>query len=97
MTAIGYAERFTRARLRREDGVLEITLHDGQGGSLVWDEPAHRELPELFREVAGDPHNRVVVLTGAGESFCASQARTGWPAMNSQGWDTPKASSGSGV
>jgi enoyl-CoA hydratase/carnithine racemase len=87
MTAIGYAERFTRARLRRVDGVLEITLNDGQGGSLVWDEPAHRELPELFQEVAADCDNRVVILTGAGESFCASQATTGWPAMNAKGWD----------
>jgi enoyl-CoA hydratase/carnithine racemase len=87
MTDIGYAARFTRARLRREDGVLEITLTDGQGGSLVWDEPAHRELPELFHEVAGDSENRVVILTGAGDSFCAAQATTGWPAMNARGWD----------
>ena len=87
MTAIGYGQRFTRARLRREDGVLEITLNDGQGGSLVWDEAAHRELPELFQEVAGDPENRVVILTGAGDAFCASQTATGWPEMNSKGWD----------
>jgi enoyl-CoA hydratase/carnithine racemase len=82
-----YAQRFTRAELRRDDGVLEITLHDGNGASLVWDEPAHRELPQLFREVAADPGNRVVILTGAGETFCASQAHTGWPEMNPEGWD----------
>jgi short chain dehydrogenase len=67
--------------------VLEITLNDGHGGSLVWDEPAHRELPELFQEVARDSENRVVILTGAGDSFCASQATTGWPPMNAPGWD----------
>ena len=61
-----YQGQCSRAALRREGGVLEITLHDGNGGSLVWDEPAHRELPELFRSVAGDGDNHVVILTGRG-------------------------------
>ncbi len=74
-----YADRYTRAALRMEGGILEIRLHDGQGGSLVWGEPAHRELPELFERVASDPDVRVVILTGSGDTFCASGDGSGWP------------------
>jgi enoyl-CoA hydratase/carnithine racemase len=74
-----YQDRYTRAALRREDGVLEIRLHDGNGGSLVWDEPVHRELPELFERVSSDPEVRVVILAGSGESFCSAGDASGWP------------------
>jgi enoyl-CoA hydratase/carnithine racemase len=74
-----YSQRYTRAAVRREGGVLQITLHDGNGSSLVWDESAHRELPELFHDVASDPDIRVVILTGSDDVFCASIDRTSWP------------------
>lgn len=82
-----YAKRYTRAALRREGGVLEIRLHDGQDRSLVWDEPVHRELPDLFADVARDPANKVVVLTGTGADFCASQDPSGWPKLVPSTWD----------
>jgi len=83
-----YSARFTRAALQREGRVLEITLHDGNGGSLVWDEPAHRELPDLFHAVGSDAENRVVILTGAGDSFCAAGDSSGFPSpLTSQSWD----------
>jgi enoyl-CoA hydratase/carnithine racemase len=82
-----YATRFTRAALRREGGVLEVMLHDGRGGSLVWDEPAHRELPDLFQAIASDGDNHVVILTGTGDAFCASVDHSGFPPMTSEGWD----------
>ena len=82
-----YAPRYSRAQLRREGGVLEIKLHDGDGQSLVWDEPAHRELGDLFADVAGDSENRVVILTGSGDSFCDSVAFDGWPPLTAVTWD----------
>jgi enoyl-CoA hydratase/carnithine racemase len=82
-----YAQRYSRAELRREGGVLEIRLHDGNGSSLVWDEPAHRELPDLFADVANDSENHVVILTGSGDSFCASVAYGGWPKLTPATWD----------
>src|SRR5262245_37395455 len=74
-----YANRFTRATLRREGGILEIRLHHADGSSLVWDEPAHRELPELYEVVAGDPDVHVVILTGTGDVWCTSGDGSGWP------------------
>ena len=82
-----YAGRYSRAALRREGGILEIRLHDSKGGSLVWDEPAHRELPDLLADVAGDRANKVVILTGTGADFCASQDSSGWPKLEPATWD----------
>ena len=71
MTALAdYQNSFTRARLRREDGILEVSLGASPGESLVWDEAAHRELPELFGAIADDRGNRVMILTGSGDEFC---------------------------
>ena len=88
MSELGdYRDRYTRAALRREGGVLEIRLHDGNGGSLVWDEPAHRELPDLFTDVANDGDNHVVILTGSGDDFCASVNPAGWENPTSRTYD----------
>ena len=68
-----YQNRFSGARLRREDGVLEITLHR-DGGSARWDFGAtglHGQLGELFYAVSQDLETRAVILTGAGDVFMA--------------------------
>lgn len=76
-----YAERYANARVVRDAaGVLEVTLHS-DGGSLVWTEAAHRELPLLFADIAADPENRVVILTGAGDVFCEERSFEVWRAM----------------
>lgn len=77
-----YADRYVNARLERgENGVLEVHLHT-KGGSLVWSESAHRELPLLFADIAADPGNRVVILTGSGEDFCKDVDAAIWQDMN---------------
>lgn len=64
-----YANKYPCARFTRDDhGVLELALHT-DGGPLQWSLAAHRELPEVFREVGDDPENKVVILTGTGEAF----------------------------
>lgn len=64
-----YSGSFDCARLSRSDGVLEVALHT-DGGPLIWAAGPHRELAELFAAIAADPDNRVVILTGTGDSFC---------------------------
>ncbi len=78
-TLDGYINKYSRVDLRRDDGILEVTLRGANGESLVWDETAHRELPELFADIARDDANRVIILTGAGEDFCASGDYSSWP------------------
>jgi len=61
--------RWESIRVRRADGVTELTLHTG-GGPLVWSATAHRELPEALLAIDADPDSKVLILSGTGESFC---------------------------
>jgi enoyl-CoA hydratase/carnithine racemase len=82
-----YAERYDCIRMRREDGVLEMTLHT-DGGELVWGAVPHRELPSAFYDIGQDLENRVVILTGTGAAFTGTRpppaARQGRPVRD---WD----------
>lgn len=54
----------------RRDGVVTVTLNRPEKKNAIngrmW-----RELIEVFDEVADDPDDRVLVLTGAGDGFCS--------------------------
>jgi enoyl-CoA hydratase/carnithine racemase len=64
-----YKDRFKNVAVSRDEhGILTVTLHS-RGGPLMWNGRAHRELSELWGMVTGDRENRVVVLTGAGDTF----------------------------
>lgn len=65
-----YADAYRHVRMRRENGILELTLHS-DGDSLVWGDGPHAELGHCFADVAADPDNRVVIITGAGGRFIA--------------------------
>lgn len=64
-----YRDRYENVHLEREDGILEVTLHT-EGKPLVWTSRAHDELAYCFHQIASDPDNKVVLLTGAGDAFC---------------------------
>jgi enoyl-CoA hydratase/carnithine racemase len=71
MTSLSdYADAFKCIRFRRQDGILEMALHT-DGASFVFDERTHHDFGAAFQAVAADPENRVVILTGTGERFCA--------------------------
>jgi len=63
-----YQNKYRTARLERQDGILQITLHT-DGNPLRWSLLAHSELPDLFREVGDDRDNKAVILTGTGDEF----------------------------
>ena len=73
MQLSGYQDKYGGIRFSREGGVLEMTLHT-RGGPALWGsspESLHRELGDAFVDIARDPENRVVLLTGTGDSFIA--------------------------
>jgi enoyl-CoA hydratase/carnithine racemase len=70
-----YFTAYERASLRREDGIVEVTLHT-EGDTLQWKTAAHREYERLFHDLAKDRDNRVVILTGAGDAFSGPEAST---------------------
>lgn len=82
-----YQDKYKRIALERgDDGVLVITLHT-DGGSLVWDSLVHDELAYLFADVATDPETKVVVLTGAGDNFCADIDFSSFALASPLDWD----------
>jgi enoyl-CoA hydratase/carnithine racemase len=86
-----YADRYTNIRFERSEGVLEVTLHT-RGGEALWgasEHSLHRELGHAFVDIARDPENKVVLLTGTGSSFIAAmdpQARAPEPSL-AEMWD----------
>jgi len=65
-----YASKYETVRMERRNGILQITLHT-RGGSLKWGEAPHRELGYAFADIGSDPENRVLIMTGTGNDFCA--------------------------
>jgi enoyl-CoA hydratase/carnithine racemase len=63
-----YAEKYETIRMRREDGILELTLHTGNS-SLRWKRLPHAELEEAFLNIARDRENQIVIMTGTGDEF----------------------------
>jgi enoyl-CoA hydratase/carnithine racemase len=67
-----YRNSYPNASLERRDGILCIRLHS-DGGPLrfsIGNSGVHAQLGALFRDVARDADNRVVILTGTGNAFC---------------------------
>ncbi len=56
--------------VERADGVVTVTMNrparKNAANGLMW-----RELQATFEDVATDRHDRVMVLTGAGDAFCS--------------------------
>jgi enoyl-CoA hydratase/carnithine racemase len=71
-----YSQRYAAAGMERdEDGVLLVRLHTN-GGPLLFgsDHADAHQLADAFIDIANDPDNRIVILTGTGESFCEGAA-----------------------
>jgi enoyl-CoA hydratase/carnithine racemase len=67
-----YKDKYAHIQMERRDGILQMTLHSN-GGSLKWGGPPHDELSYAFYEVARDYDTRCVIITGAGDAFCAEK------------------------
>ncbi len=74
MAFTDYAEKFKTIRMRREDGILEMTLHTGND-SLRWGPAAHGDLVQAFLDVSRDRDNLVVILAGVGDEFSGPEIK----------------------
>ena len=79
-SAPAYAERWATINFERRDGILQMRLHTN-GGPLRWGADAVRDLQEAFGTVAADNENRVVILTGAGDSHDAKGSPRHFPSQ----------------
>src|SRR6201981_4141460 len=68
----GYFTRYKNFALSRSaSGVLTLRFHTG-GGPHTFDGTTHHDLPRLLEDIAFDKDNRILVLTGTGDSFIDS-------------------------
>ncbi|GAB3740284.1 enoyl-CoA hydratase/isomerase family protein [Spirosoma lituiforme] len=65
-----YADRYPNLKMERRDGILQVTLHE-KGNSFLITDQSHRDLGYAFADIGADRENKVVILTGAGDSFMA--------------------------
>ncbi len=65
-----YADRYPNLKMERRNGILQVTLHE-EGDSFYITDESHRDLGYAFADIGADRENKVVILTGAGESFMA--------------------------
>jgi enoyl-CoA hydratase/carnithine racemase len=71
-----YFGAFRNIALRRSDsGILEMRLHS-DGDSFRYSASARTQLLEAFQRIAADRANRVIILTGTGENWCADFDRS---------------------
>ena len=81
-----YRDKYEHISMRREDGILEITLHT-DGGSLVWGGDPHEELGYCFSDIGADRENKVIIITGAGEAFCNQYVKGDVREITPEIWD----------
>ncbi|MCH7707355.1 MAG: hypothetical protein IH884_02635 [Myxococcales bacterium] len=63
-----YAKKYSNIKFKREDGILQMTLHTNDS-DLIWGFPPHEELGYCFADIGADPENKVIILTGSGDTF----------------------------
>ncbi len=72
MSLDSYRDIYPNAQLERREGILCVRLHT-EGGPLrfsIGSNGVHAQLGSLFRDIARDTDNRVVILAGTGSVFC---------------------------
>jgi enoyl-CoA hydratase/carnithine racemase len=67
-----YRDKSAVAHLERDDrGILLLRLHTRGGPFKFGSDNADRyQLCDLFIDIANDPDNKVLIMTGTGDSFC---------------------------
>lgn len=65
-----YADKYDFVSLARDGGILQARFHS-DGGPFRWSRRVHRGLPLLWADIGADQENRVLIITGTGESYCA--------------------------
>jgi enoyl-CoA hydratase/carnithine racemase len=68
-----YANRYECVSMERQDGILLLTIHakGAKDRACLWSAKPHEELSYAFNDIARDRENRCVIVTGAGDVFCA--------------------------
>ena len=89
MTFEEYRDRYLNIKMERRDGILQVTFHT-EGGPLRWGHigGAHAEFAQAFADIARDPENKIVIMTGTGDAWSGPVAsKDTFPRANPVEWD----------
>jgi len=89
MTFDEYKGRYSSIEMTRENGIMEMRFHTN-GGPLEWGHIGgpHAELASAFADVGRDPENKIVIMTGTGDSFSGPAAsKDSFPRGDARSWD----------
>ena len=81
-----YRDRYKNVKLEREDGILTMTLQTN-GKGFVWSALAHEELGYCFTDIGADRDNKVVIMTGTGDNWCAEIDAGSFKLSTAGDWD----------
>ena len=82
-----YFNKYQSIRMERRNGILQMTFHTDDG-PLQWGGSPHQEFSQVFVDVGSDTENRIIIMTGTGDSFTGPQGTTaGTPKRSPREWD----------
>jgi enoyl-CoA hydratase/carnithine racemase len=79
-----YREKYKHIKLERRDGIVQLTMHTN-GGPWKMSGLAHAELCDAFYQLGADHENRVVIMTGTGDTFCDNWERGSFDKSSAEG------------
>ena len=83
-----YSLLYPNINVTRSDGIITVRLHT-DNGPLLWgalEQSIHAQLGHIFRDVALDSENRVMIFTGTGPVFCVEMAQNELPGTDANNW-----------
>ena len=82
-----YADKYPSIKMERHNGILQMTFHTDDG-PLQWGGSPHQEFSQVFVDVGSDTENRIIIMTGTGDSFTGPQGTAaGTPKRPPREWD----------
>jgi enoyl-CoA hydratase/carnithine racemase len=82
-----YADKYPSIKMERHNGILQMTFHTDDG-PLQWGGSPHQEFSQVFVDVGSDTENRIIIMTGTGNSFTGPQGTAaGTPKRSPREWD----------
>ena len=82
-----YVHKYPHAAMERDDGILVVRLHS-DGGELIWSFEAKTEVTYLLADIGADADNKVMILTGTGDSFITKEQIGGSGSIAAERWGT---------
>jgi enoyl-CoA hydratase/carnithine racemase len=80
-----YRNKYAHIRFERdEQGILLVQFHS-EGSDLIWGLEPHEDIASAWDDIGRDPENRVIIVTGTGETFIHKEVLAG-----DGNWVTPE-------